>query len=190
MGRQIKKTYEDLSDEQRKLFDQIVESRKIVPKGQIGGPFDAWLLNAEMGTRIVGLGGLFRFKTSVDRRYVELTILVTGQFWQAQFEWYAHEPMAVKAGVPQTVIDAIKVGDTPTFEHEPDKIAYELCSELQQSHQVSDSTYQAGVTQFSEQGVAELINLAGYYTMVCMTLNTFQVSLPEGATYPFPAQGA
>jgi 4-carboxymuconolactone decarboxylase len=139
-----------------------------------------------MGTRIVGLGGMFRFKTSVDRRYVELTILVTGQFWQAQFEWYAHEPMALDAGVPRQVVDAIKAGDTPIFEHEADKITFELCSELHHKHQVSDTTYHAAVTEFGEQGVAELINLAGYYTMVSMTLNTFKVSLPEGAAYPFP----
>jgi len=186
MSRLTKKTYDDLSDEQKKLFDRIVETRKITPRGQIGGPFDAWLTNAEMGTRIVGLGGMFRFRTSVDRRYVELTILVTGQFWQAQFEWYAHEPMALEAGVPRQVVDAIKVGDTPIFEQDADKITFELCTELHHKHQVSEATYNAAVAEFGEQGVAELINLAGYYTMVSMTLNTFQVSLPEGATYPFP----
>ncbi len=186
MSRLAKKTYDDLSNEQKKLFDQIIETRKITPAGQIGGPFDAWLLNAEMGSRIVGLGGMFRFKTSVDRRYVELTILVTGQFWQAQFEWYAHEPMALKAGVPQQVVDAIKAGELPVFEHEADRISHALCTELHQNHRVSDVTYNAAVTQFGEQGVAELINLAGYYTMVSMTLNTFNVPLPDGAVYPFP----
>ena len=84
MSRLTKKTYDELSDEQKKLFDSIVETRSITPRGQIGGPFDAWLTNAEMGSRIVGLGGMFRFKTSVDRRYIELTILVTGQFWQTR----------------------------------------------------------------------------------------------------------
>jgi len=186
MSRLTKKTYDELNDEQKKLFDRIVETRSITPRGQIGGPFDAWLTNAEMGSRIVGLGGMFRFKTSVNRRYIELTILVTGQFWQAQFEWYAHEPMALDAGVPRQVVDAIKVGDTPLFEHEADKITFELCTELHHKHQVSDTTYTAAVAEFGEQGVAELINLAGYYTMVSMTLNTFQVPLPEGAAYPFP----
>jgi 4-carboxymuconolactone decarboxylase len=94
--------------------------------------------------------------------------------------------MALDAGVPRQVVDAIKVGDTPIFEHEADKITFELCSELHHKHQVSDTTYNAAVTEFGEQGVAELINLAGYYTMVSMTLNTFKVSLPEGAAYPFP----
>ncbi|MFP6806962.1 MAG: carboxymuconolactone decarboxylase family protein [Pseudomonadales bacterium] len=186
MTRLSEKNYQQLAPEQQSLFDEIVKTRKITPTGQIGGPFDPWLLNAEMGKRIVGLGGMFRFRSSVDRRYIELTILVTGQFWQAQFEWYAHEPMAIDAGVPQEVIDAIKVGATPAFEHEEDRITYELCNELHNNHQVSDKTYADALEQFGEQGICELINLAGYYTMVSMTLNTFKVALPDGATYPFP----
>jgi len=78
MSRLTRKNYDDLSDEQQTLYNQITETRQITANGQIGGPFDAWLLNAEMGKRIVGIGGFFRFRTSVDRRYVELTILVTG----------------------------------------------------------------------------------------------------------------
>ncbi len=186
MSRLVNRTYNELSDEQQSLYDQIIETRQIKPDGKIGGPFDAWLLNAEMGKRIVGIGGFFRFRTSVDRRYVELTILVTGHFWQAQFEWYAHEPMALKAGVPQKVVDAIRIGETPIFEHEADKVTFELCQELHNKHQVSDSTFDAAVEQFGEQGVAELVNLAGYYTMVSMTLNTFKVPLPKDAQYPFP----
>ena len=186
MSRLTRQSYDDLSDDQQTLYNQITETRNITPDGPIGGPFDIWLLNPEMGKRIVGIGGFFRFRTSVDRRYIELTILVTGQFWQAQFEWYAHEPMAIKAGVPQEVVDAIKIGKTPVFEHEADRITFELCRELHTNHQISDTTFDSAVEEFGEQGVAELINLAGYYTMVCMTLNTFKVPLPADAQYPFP----
>ncbi len=186
MSRLTRRSYDDLSDDQQTLYNQITETRNITPDGAIGGPFDIWLLNAEMGKRIVGIGGFFRFRTSVDRRYIELTILVTGQFWQAQFEWYAHEPMAIKAGVPQEVVDAIKIGKTPVFGHEADRITFELCRELHTNHQISDTTFDSAVEEFGEQGVAELINLAGYYTMVCMTLNTFKVPLPADAQYPFP----
>ena len=186
MGRLTRISYDDLSDDQQTLYNQITETRNITPHGTIGGPFDIWLLNAEMGKRIVGIGGFFRFRTSVDRRYIELTILVTGQFWQAQFEWYAHEPMAIKAGVPKEVVDAIKIGNTPVFGHEADRITFELCHELHTNHQISDATFDSAVEEFGEQGVAELINLAGYYTMVCMTLNTFKVPLPPETQYPFP----
>lgn len=185
MSRLTRRTYKELSPEQQAVFDKITEGRTGVQDGHIGGPFDVWLLNAELGKRTVGVGNNLRFKLSVDRRYIELAILVTGQFWQAQFEWYAHEPMAREAGVPESVIQAIKAGNRPSFVDDADEATYDLANELHQTHQVSDSTFKAAVSQFGEQGVAELVNLCGFYTMVSMTLNTFQVDLPEGAELPF-----
>ena len=111
MSRLTQKTYAELTAEQQQTFDQVVENRPVKPKdGHIGGPFDAWVRSPEMGRRLVGLGGFYRFRTTVDRRYIELAILVTGHFWQAQFEWYAHEPMARDAGVPEAVIQKVSIG--------------------------------------------------------------------------------
>lgn len=188
MSRLKPKTRADLSDEQKAVFDSIAKGRSGVGDGHIGGPFDPWILNAEMGKRIVGLGGLFRFRTVVDRRYIELAILLTGKHWRAQYEWYAHAPMAAAAGLPQPVIDAIKAAATPPFDDPRDKAAFHLCNELLTTRQVSDATYQVAVDLFGEQGVSELVNVSGYYTMVCMTLNTFKVPLPEGAEYPFATE--
>jgi 4-carboxymuconolactone decarboxylase len=186
VSRLTSKSLNDLSPEQRELFDKLSSGRQKVQGANIGGPFDGWLLNAEMGKHITRLGNLFRFRTSVDRRYVELVILVTGQHWQAQFEWYAHEPMAREAGLPEPVIAAIHAGEKPTSDDPGDLAAWCLARELLDTHQVSDVTYAEAVARFGEQGVSELVNLSGYYTMVSMTLNTFQMPLPEGATYPFP----
>jgi len=186
MSRQTPKKLSEMSPEQQAVFAQITTSREGVKDGHIGGPFDVWLLNPEMAKRIVGLGSMFRFRSSVDRRWVELTILITGQFWQSQFEWYAHEPMARDANVPEELIQAIKQGDEPPLFNDKDTACYHLINELHQHHQVTAETFHIAAREFGEQGVAELINLAGYYTMVSMTLNTFDVGLPEGAVLPFP----
>ncbi|MEM7000429.1 MAG: carboxymuconolactone decarboxylase family protein, partial [Pseudomonadota bacterium] len=165
-----------------------VANRPVKPKdGHIGGPFDVWLRSPEMGRRLVDLGGFFRFRSTVDRRYVEVAILVTGQFWQAQFEWWAHEPMAREAGVPDAVIAAIKTGNVPDCEDAGDAAAYALARELHQSRQLSQPTFDQAKAVFGETGVAELIGLCGFYGLVSMTLNGFDVALPEGATPPFPA---
>lgn len=186
MSRLTRKTYEELTDDQREVFDNIVASRPVKPKdGHIGGPFDIWLRSPELGRRLVGLGGFFRFNTSVDRRYIELVILVTGQSWQAQFEWWAHEPMAREAGVPEDVIQAIKNGDQPQLSDAGDQAAYAMTNELIQTRELSEQSYAAAVAQFGEVGVAELIALSGFYTMVSMTLNGFDVDLPAGAEAPF-----
>lgn len=187
MSRLERKAYADLSAEQQAAFDKVVAERPVKPTdGHIGGPFDIWLRSPEMGTRLVGLGGFFRFRTSVDRRYVELAILVTGQFWQAQFEWWAHEPMARDAGVPEDVIAAIKIGEQPGLTDAGDQAAYDLAHEIHNNRKLSDATFAAAKAQFGETGVAELIGLCGFYGLVSMTLNGFEVELPDGATNPFP----
>ncbi|MEE2782762.1 MAG: carboxymuconolactone decarboxylase family protein [Pseudomonadota bacterium] len=187
MSRLAKKRYEELTEAQQEVFDQVVENRPVKPvDGHIGGPFDIWIRSPELGRRLVGLGGFFRFRTSVDRRYIELAILVTGQFWKAQFEWWAHEPMAREAGVPEEIIQAIKAADKPDFKDAGDAAAYALATEIHNNKMLSDETFTAAKAQFGETGVAELIGLCGFYGLVSMTLNGFDVELPKGATRPFP----
>ena len=188
MSRLERKGFAELTQAQQEAFTKVVENRPVKPEdGHIGGPFDIWIRSPEMGTRLVGLGGFFRFRTSVDRRYVELAILVTGQFWQAQFEWWAHEPMARDAGVPEDVIQAVKKAETPSFTDAADEAAYNLALEIHNNRALSDDTFAAAKSHFGETGVAELIGLCGFYGLVSMTLNGFDVELPAGATPPFPA---
>jgi 4-carboxymuconolactone decarboxylase len=176
-----------MGERRRALHEQMGEGRELNAEGHIGGPFDAWSLNPSIGRRIWQLGGTIRFRPTIDRRYIELAILMTGQLWQAQFEWWAHEPMARDAGLPEPVIQAVKTGAEPTFEEPGDEIVWRFCRTLLAREKIEDDLYRAAVDRFGEPGVADLISTCGFYTLVSMTLNTFEVALPEGAEPPFPA---
>ena len=187
MARLIQKSFAELTAEQQATFEYITANRPVKPKdGHIGGPFDIWVRSPEMGERLVGLGSFFRFRTTVERRYIELAILVTGQHWQAQFEWFAHEPMAREAGVPEEAIQAIKIGGQPNLTDPGDIAVYALATELHNIHTVSQATFEAAKTQFGETGLAELVGLCGFYGLVSMTLNSFDVGLPAGVQKQFP----
>jgi 4-carboxymuconolactone decarboxylase len=186
MTRLTRRSTADLTEAQRELFARMAEGRTGVTDGHIGGPFDAWLLSPATGLRLFQLGGALRHKPCIDRRYVELAILVTGQLWQAQYEWYAHEPMARAAGLPDEVIAAVKEGREPAFTDAGDEAAWRFSRMLHDRRRVDDATYAATVAVFGEDGVQELINACGLYTLVSMTLNVFDVDLPAGATKPFP----
>ena len=95
--------------------------------------------------------------------------------------------MARDAGLPEAVIHAIKVGEEPVFDDDGDETAWRLCTTLHREKRVDDATYAAAVAVHGEPGVADLIHALGFYVLVCMTLNTFEVELPEGVTPPFPA---
>ncbi len=187
MSRLTPRTTADMNPKQAEFFAQMAEGRNEVEDGHLGGPFDGWCLNPSVGRRIWQLGGAIRSKSSIDRRYIELAILITGQLWQAQFEWFAHEPMARDAGLPDAVIQAIKTGDQPVFEDDGDETAWRLCTTLHRDKKVDEATYAAAVAVHGEAGVADLIHALGFYVLVCMTLNTFEVELPAGAAPPFPA---
>lgn len=176
----------DMTPKQAEFFEQMADGRELRPDGQIGGPFDAWGLNPTIGRRIWQLGGAIRHKPSIDRRYIELAILVTGQLWQAQFEWFAHETMARDAGLPEAVIQAIKVDEEPVFDDAGDETAWRLCTELHRNKRIDDATYAAAIDVHGETGVADLIHALGFYVLVSMTLNTFEVPLPDGVEPPFP----
>ena len=195
MTRLLPTTPTDMAEERRQLYERMADGRTVAAEGRIGGPFDAWALNPATGLRIWQLGGALRFKPTIERRYVELAILLTGQLWQAQYEWFAHEPMARDAGLPEEVIQAVKTGSEPTFADSDDEVdglggdrtCWRFCRTLLDRRPVDDDLYGQAVARFGEAGVADLINACGFYTLVSMTLNTFDVELPAGAEPPFPA---
>jgi len=134
-----------------------------------------------MGDLAQQLGAQIRFHSSLPRRLNELAILITGRFWGAQYEWYAHHKNAVQAGLSETIIDAIGSGKRPAGLQPDEEAVYNFCHEMLTNKQVSDATYQATVTRFGERGAVDLVGVMGYYTLVSMALNLDRYPLPEGA---------
>ena len=124
------------------------------------------------------LGAFCRYNTSLPKRLSELAILITAKNWRAQYEWYAHEPMARDGGLGDDVIAAIKAGTRPAFAAADEEAVYNLGMELYETQRVSDATFAAAKAQLGEAGVVELVGIMGYYALVSLTLNAFQVPLP------------
>jgi 4-carboxymuconolactone decarboxylase len=110
---------------------------------------------------------------------------VEAREWRAEFEWWAHVRLARRAGVASEVIAAIQEGRDPSFTDRGEEIAWRFSRELLDHRRVSGATYEAARRRFGETGVVELVTLLGYYTLVSMTLNTFEVPLPEGQSEAF-----
>lgn len=172
---------ERLDPEQRRVHDSIVSG----PRGAVQGPLRVWLQSAEMADRAQALGAFCRFGTSLPPRLSELAILVTGAFWQAPFEWHAHAPLALGAGLEPAAVEAIRTGGTPRFGHEDEAAVYAFASELTQRRRVSDATYRRAVELLGIKAVVELVGILGYYTLISMTIVAFDVPLPADAPDPF-----
>jgi 4-carboxymuconolactone decarboxylase len=176
-------TLDNLSADQQVLVDAI----KSGPRGDFNneGPFAVYLHSPTYGQLAQRLGGHLRFNTSVAPRLSEFAILCTGQYWQAQYEWHAHAIIAARQGVKAATIRDIHAGRPPKSAPADEKAIYAFIKELYATRRVTDATY-ARVHKFlGDAGMVELVGILGYYVLISMTLNVFQMPLPVGAPIPF-----
>ena len=172
------------ADDQKAEYESFTRNRKPQANGSLGGPFDPWLLNPELSRRLRGLGAMLWERTSLDRGLVELAISITGKVWEANVEWVAHAPRAVEYGVPQSVMDDVLAGERPNGTPEQ-QLIYDVCIAMHTDHRLARDLYDEAVSAFGERGLVEIMAIIGYYTLVSMTLNAFEVHVAPGVTAPF-----
>ena len=181
MSRYREITTADMTPAQRHVHDLIIAGRR----GRFGGPFQLLIRAPEICEHASQLGEHLRWGTSMPDRLSELAIITTARFWRAQHEWYAHAPLAEKGGIPHAAVEAIRRGETPSFEQKDEALVHRICTELFTTQRLSDVSFADAIGTLGEQGLVEVIAIVGYYTLIGNVLNAFQVSLPEGENPPF-----
>ena len=126
-----------------------------------------------------------RWKTSVPIPLNEFAILIIARQWRSQVEWYAHAPLAAKAGLSSDIIAELKTGTRPSQMAEDEAVVYDFVSELTTTHAVSDQTYARAKKLFSDQQIVDLTAVAGNYVMVAMLLAMAEATVPPGQEPPF-----
>jgi 4-carboxymuconolactone decarboxylase len=172
-------TDEGMNALQKSLRDAIYAG----PRGKrqsLTGPFQIWLNAPELGLLAQAVGAHVRYKTSLSPRLSETVILATAHIWKAQYEWYAHEPQALKGGVSQKTINDIKAGRAPKSAPKDERALYDFVKEMYKTKRVSDRTYKRCHAFLGDQGMVELVGIAGYYSLIAMTLNAFRSPIPDG----------
>lgn len=172
---------ETMTEEQKAVHQEIVSG----PHGRIVGPYFAWLYSPELARRTRNLSEFIRFKSSLPPRLSELAILITGRFWRAEFEFYAHARLGKQAGLDDATISALAENRRPKFKLEGERVVYDLLWELMHTQRVREATYGRAVQALGQQAVVELVATAGYYSLVSLTLNAFEISIPPGEPSPF-----
>src|SRR5215469_8664879 len=173
-------TMDTLDSAQRPLAEQIM---KISSVG-IGGPYNVLLRSPVMARRMYDLLDYLRWHSSVPTRLNEFAILIQGRLWRSQVEWFAHFPLAVKAGLSEKVALDLKANKRPDGMQPDEAAVYDYCMELSTNHVVSDATF-ARLRQFlSEQQVADLTVISGTYVTIAMILSVSE-AVPPGGELPF-----
>ena len=175
-------TLEQIAPEGQALAQEII---KISSVG-LGGPYNIMFRSPVFADRMKRLLDYLRFNTSLPTRLNEFAILIQGQAWKSQVEWYAHYPLALKAGLPQHVADDLKAGIRPRNMAPDEEVVYDVSTELMQKHEISDALFQKAKRVLSEQQLVDLAAVSGTYVTVAMLLALGQEMPPADKPLPFP----
>jgi 4-carboxymuconolactone decarboxylase len=148
-------------------------------RGRLPAPMIAWVQSPEMARRAQRLGEVLRYQTTLPPTLSELAILITARHWTSHYEWTVHKREGLKAGMDPAAIDAIAAHREPPLRNAQERAVYAVSRALLDTRLVPDALYAEGVAALGERGMVELIGILGYYGLVSMTLNTFQIGLPE-----------
>jgi 4-carboxymuconolactone decarboxylase len=167
---------ENMTEAQRQAAAELASG----PRGEVRGPFNVLLRSPELMSPVQKVGEYLRFRCTLERRIAEMATLIAARHWTQVYEWSAHHPLALKAGLKPEIADAIAEGRRPTGMAKDEEIVYDLLTEVLQNKSVSDTTYAAALEQFGEQNLVDLVAIAGYYALLGMLMNVARTQLPEG----------
>ena len=149
-------------------------------RGRLLGPFNAMLFNPDMGGPMQALGASIRYRTSLSDDRREMAILVVAAMLDSAFEWFAHEPLARAAGVPDETIRAIAEGRVPAALNDGDMVVYRAVQALMADGDLDDGQHAELSAELGTTGCVELVGLVGYYRMLALMLRVFRVPVPNG----------
>lgn len=170
-----------LDAEQKRIHDEIASG----PRGKVEGPLRVWLTSPGLADKAQALGAFCRYGTSLPPRLSELAILVTGAYWRAGFEWHVHAPIGVAAGLDPQAVESIRIGAEPALANDDEKAVYAFSRELLANRRVSDATYASAERILGPRALVDLVGVLGYYGLISMTINAFEVPVRPGAREPF-----
>ena len=176
-------TVEQLNEQQKPLGEQILKVSSV----GLGGPYNPLLRSPVLGQRMFDLLYYLRWNTSVPLRLNEFAILIIGRQWRSQVEWFAHAPLAIKAGLSPEIVADLKANKRPANMKPDEAVVYDFVTELSAKRQVSDATFKRAKELLGEQQVVDLTAVAGTYVTVAMVLAMAEEGVPPGKEPPFRA---
>ena len=174
-------TMDQLDQSQKPLGEQIVKVSSV----GLGGPYNPMIRSPRLGQLLFDLFHYLRWETSVPIRLNEFAILIIGRQWRSQVEWYAHAPLAAKAGLAPEIIAELKAGKRPSNMDEDETVVYDFVTELTTTKKISDPTFARAKKVFNDQQIVDLTAVAGNYVMVAMMLAMAEETVPPGEEPPF-----
>ncbi len=173
---------DQMTPAQKAAYDGVMAG----PRKHMGGPFMALMRSPELMSRVQKVGEYLRFMCPLEKRLGEFAAIIAARHYNQQFEWGAHYRQAVEAGLKAEIGDAVREGRRPSGMAQDEEILYDFLTEALKNNGVCDTTYARAVKQYGEQGVIDLLAVAGYYGLLALVMNVARTPVPEGPALPLP----
>lgn len=165
------------SPRQQEIHDAIASG----PRGGVRGPLAVWLHRPELAANAQALGRYCRYDSSLESRLSELAILTMARHWSAEYEWYAHKPPALDAGLSPALVDALRDGTTLPYADDEERVTHQVALSILNTRNLDDTLYGEAKAVLGTQRLVDLVGVIGYYTLISATLNVFRISPPDDA---------
>ena len=170
---------EDFDADGQAVYDIVVDPNAPTIRGLIG-PGGVSLHSPKLSKITRPVGKFLRFESGISPRIREVAILITARECNSRFEWAAHEPEALKCGVPQKVIDIIKHRQPTTGLEETDDAVITLGRETFGKRKVAPETFARVLKIFGREGLINLVALMGNYASTAAMLCVVDMQLDDG----------
>jgi 4-carboxymuconolactone decarboxylase len=157
---------------QRQIYESIKSTR-----GNLDGPFLAWLHSPELAEHAEKLGAFCRYGSSLSTRESELLILCVAAHYQCIGEQQIHEPIARQSGLSSQAVEEIRNGVTPRFEDDRLAALHAIARQLLETNRIEQPLFDRARSLFGDKTLVETVGILGYYAFVAMTLNAFEMKL-------------
>ena len=172
-------TRDSVPEEEKGAYDASIKNRGNRPNV---GPYTLLLHMPEMAERIEALRTYIRAEESLPQKLQELAMITLAREMDCSFIWYAHAAPARQEGVRDDIVDRIREKQELT-DLDPDELTVvTFVRELLQNRKVTQSTFDAAITQFGQRGMMTLTNLVACYAVLAYNMNTYELDAPEHPT--------
>jgi 4-carboxymuconolactone decarboxylase len=167
----------EMTAEQKKVFADLVAGR-----GRLLAPYRIWIHSPKFAAAMETIGTFLNKSGSLSEREVELVICIIANHWQGEYVWAAHVKRCLELGYQPAVFEAMRAGQTPTFDNERERAIHDLASIAMAAGGGPDEVFDRAERLLGRNGIAEVIGLLGYYSAVSMGMKLHRVPVPKPAS--------
>ena len=176
---------DDLDENGKKAYDAVTDPNSRL-KAQLIGPAGIWLNVPELSPHIREINWFLRNRFPLDAKLAELIILTTARESDAQIEWAAHEPAALKAGLSQNVVDIVKYRQPIKNVEAQEAAIIQFARELLGDNHLTSETYAEALKQFGQKSLVMMVLLMANYSQTAIILHAFDQQLRPNLTPLLP----